>query len=201
AIPVDGNIETPTYAAISTEDGTFELDGLPDGVFVLLAAHDDYVPAYHTDPEWNDGDYIFSLDFIEYIELGMRETLTDVDIYLMQKPVFGGVVAGNVMTDGNELRLAIVYAYNEQGEVLSGGVSMFEGEYSVTSLPDGVYTVEAIRIGFEDETYAQPIEIDVEQNPVEQGILFDMIPADDAIDDDDQDDILTMLSFNLDQNC
>ena len=46
-----------------------------------MAAHDSYIPAYHTDPDWNDGDYILDIDDAELIVVGgvTRDTFKALD--------------------------------------------------------------------------------------------------------------------------
>jgi len=200
ALPIEDNFNQPTFSTISDEEGSYLLENLPEGDYILLAAHDGYIPTYYTDPDWNDGDYVLSLEHIIEVTIGTREDLVDIDIYLYPTGDFGGGISGNVTTSNViELRLAVVYAIDDQNQVVSGGLSLFDGEFTVPDLPSGVYTIQATRVGYHEADYDLPITLYLEEDPVIDGVHIDLIPME-VLDNEDGSDTPQDMQFGLDQN-
>lgn len=198
ALPTDPTVNLPTISGTTDDFGNFSLANIPDGTYVLLGSHTGYIPAYHTEPEWNEGDYVLMLESIEFIDLVSRDDILDVDIYLADIPDFGGGIDGLVTTNEEELRLAVIYAYDEAGQVVSGGLSTFDGEFTVPGLHNGNYTLEATRIGYHPAYHNSALNVDLESAPVVGDVHFDLIPEVTAVEDPETP--IQAVALRLDQN-
>ncbi len=140
------------YTAVTQTNGRYELAGLPDGEFLLLAFADNFIPEYYDnsfDPAAvkmitiKDGVAVGGIDF----ELTPMVFLRNDEA---GNPTFGGMaqISGVVSNEsGSPLTNAQVYLYNESGSVVAAARTNSAGQYVFSGIPSGNYRVSASYFG------------------------------------------------------
>ncbi len=164
AIPVSGGnwIESK-----SGYDGRFILRDVKNGDYVLLFYKENYVSQfYKSDNEmctnWEDG-FIFSVNGSENIKniLGVIEPMNP----------FGGEISGKISSaSGSSLSGSLISAVDSLSNIISSSISVYNGNYSIPSLKNGNYKIKASKIGYNTAEYSQPVQIDLVNKPVVDGV-------------------------------
>ncbi len=164
AIPVSGGnwIESK-----SGYDGRFILRDIKNGDYVLLFYKENYISQfYKSDNEmctnWEDG-FIFSVKGNENIKniFGVIEPMNS----------FGGEISGKIFSaSGSALSGSLISAVDSLSNIISSSISVYNGNYSIPSLKNGNYKIKASKIGYNTSEYSQPVQIDLVNKPVVDGV-------------------------------
>lgn len=174
--------EQHTFWTTANSGGDYVFNQLPDGVYFVFATEEDYIPRFYVQ-RWEDTDPRDDSERTP-VELNGNDSVFDIDVALPALDEFGALVMGEVQsTEAEWLNGAVVTAYDQSGLAMSGSVSIQNGQFAMTGLHNGSYTLKASRVGYADETYFEEITIDLNEDTAVSGIVFEMIPQTLSVDD------------------
>jgi protocatechuate 3,4-dioxygenase beta subunit len=146
------------FNAVSKADGTYEITGLPEGDYYVMAFGGYHMPAYydHThDPAEATPVSVTPSAAAEGIDLALSPM-----VWMMRDAVSesglknftgtnGASVNGSVTdSNGNRVTGAVVILLNEAGEPLVSATTNGDGDYSISGVPAGNYVLQAGKLGF-----------------------------------------------------
>jgi len=101
--------------------------------------------------------------------------VTDIDFTVRPLPFGEGVVTGTVTDNsGQPVNGAFIYAVNSFGEISGYAIADLSGNYTLTGLLSGYYSVSADMI---DYTAASPVNLSISYNNLNQNANLSLIPA------------------------
>jgi len=129
------------------ESGAFRFAGLRPGIYYLAADAKGYKGEFY--------DNARRMRDATPIQLGLGESVTDINIALAPRDANLGAIAGVVVSDedGSPIEGAWVYALPLRRGHIRWAVTDADGEYEITGLPSGSYFVMAWARGYVAEFY------------------------------------------------
>jgi protocatechuate 3,4-dioxygenase beta subunit len=147
------------YNTLSRSDGSYELKGLPEGEYYVMAFGSTYMPAYYKDT--------FDPAKAVLVRVGEAEPAEAIDIALPpmifmywnadtegggRKDFSGGNGASvrGMVTDssGKPVAGAVVYLLNTEGQAMASVTTNAEGAYEIAGMSAGNYVIQASKLGY-----------------------------------------------------
>ncbi|HED05512.1 MAG TPA: T9SS type A sorting domain-containing protein [Ignavibacteria bacterium] len=188
AIPLSGGIKVESKSDIN---GRYELSQMVNGEYILLFSKKGYNSEYYNNVnKWEDS-FVFNLNGNKFIDAD--------DVSLTQVNPFGGVISGKISSGSDSLLSgALVSAINTSDSTISTSISTYNGGYTIPSLVNNDYVIQASKIKYKTTQYPVKIEIDMNSQPTFNGanIAINAVNITDIKDKNNK----TPSSFTLFQN-
>ncbi len=162
AIPVTGGEWIGTR---SGNDGRFFIGNLKNGKYVLLFYKEGYKSKYYGDS-------------LNAINLTGNVKLSGIYVIMEKLNSIGGEISGTITSNSNSpLSGTLILAIDSSGDTVSTSISRYDGNYSIPSLTNGSYTIQANKIGYDKKTYPQKVVINLSSIPAVSEINISIIPT------------------------
>lgn len=164
------------------EDGTFELDKLIPGEYVLVAfdAAFVYLPGYYV-----EGD-VATMKWKDATRITVEEDsdVSGIEIYLPDRQGMwgGGIIRGRIargedggIIPGNDepaLSGAMVFLVDENGEIVTSDESNIDGSFSIENVNMGSYKLVVDKIGF--NSFETMINVDEEEEVIQRDVVLNV---------------------------
>lgn len=170
AFIITGNINTGyLYFTFSNNDGFYSFNGLPRGIYYTLFIAFGYVPElWDNATHWADADPIY-----------LNQDLFDINAELQPilSPAGNGTITGRINDqNGTNISGVLVTARNLNDQIVSYAFTDVNGDYNLTGLSGGEYSIEAGKMSYEatqsriyvtpDEYETVVVDIQIEENTV-----------------------------------
>ncbi len=161
AIPDSGGLREESK---SDTNGIYRFDQVIDGKYFLLFNKAGYISKYYVNSfRWEDAPVLNEFNGNNHT------TLTSVS--LIPTEISGGEISGKIFLGADSvLDYTLVYAADSSDSVVSTSVSGIDGSYIINSLPDGDYTVNASKVGYNTALYPEKININLNTRPKVDGV-------------------------------
>lgn len=132
------------YTAVTDENGHYSLSNLKSGKYYLLFAAHGYVPEFYNNAyRWEDADVVEVNGTVNGINAELKE--------MPSKPG-NGIIAGIIKAlDGKFISGVLITIKNSAGDAVSSAITDDNGNYQVSELADGNYTVQASKVDYESK--------------------------------------------------
>ncbi|MCA9733181.1 carboxypeptidase regulatory-like domain-containing protein [candidate division KSB1 bacterium] len=140
------------YSAVSNPDGTYELNGLPEGEYYLYGFASNFIPEYYND--------VYDPSKATFVRVESGNPATGIDFELMPAFIFNRDEAGNpalggtaqisgLVTNNDNVPLANanVYLLDNAGNVVAAARTNSNGEYLFAGVQNGQYHLQATHFG------------------------------------------------------
>lgn len=164
AISLSGGIEAESRSDIN---GRYELSQIVNGKYILLFSKKGYNSKYYNNVyKWEDA-FVFNLNGNKFISAD--------DVFLTQMVPFGGEISGKISSGSDSpLSGALISAINTSDSVISTSISIYDGSYTIPSLVNSDYVIQASKINYKTTQYNDKIKIDMNSQPTFNGINIDI---------------------------
>jgi len=139
------------YSTFSDSLGAYQFSNLNPGEYILLAIPEgDYMPTYYR----TDGTQTLRWKDADSIGIMSSSLISGVDFTVTDEPDSGlATVSGHVSDNSNNpIAGAIVFATDANYQVYSFGITDQNGNYTITGLVPGSYSVTSSSYGYSDGT-------------------------------------------------
>ncbi len=146
------------FTAVTTDTGEFSFEGLIPGDYILLAFPEDFdfAPGYYV-----QGD-LASLNWAEATRITVAATgdynSNNIKLQKMEDVIGSGIIAGKISKrgknggmmegQGDPITGALVYAVNEDGNIVEFKRTGNMGDFRVDNLANGRYNIVVDKVGF-----------------------------------------------------
>ncbi len=164
AIPDSGGAPAQT----NTDNyGRYAIEYVANGKYILLFDKTGYKSIYYNNAyKWEDA-YVFNCSGYKYVEAD--------SVFLVRTDTTGGKISGKIYTASDSaLSDALIYAINSSDSVVSTALSRTDGTYTIPYLQNGDYIIKASEAGYKTEQYPEKIHVDLNQQPVVNGVNFNV---------------------------
>jgi Secretion system C-terminal sorting domain len=144
------NSEDNEYAGIINSDGSFKIENIASGNYLVQSLSSYYVPTYYTSGTknitfWQDANSLTVNQNIQNTSISMPR----------DSSVGGGTISGKIFSDDLSIDFCdiTIYAYsliNNDTTIYSYAFADDSGNYKITGLPVGNYRLIAQKIGYPD---------------------------------------------------
>ena len=135
------------YTVASDSLGMYNLTNLIPGNYILLAVpQDGYKPTFFT----YDGSQTLRWRDADSVTVTSASNVTGINFNVSALPDSGAATVNGIVRDskGNPLNGAIVSAYDDNQQVYSFGITNRYGQYTITGLVPGSYSVSSDLFGY-----------------------------------------------------
>ena len=144
------------YTTFTGPDGKYKIGGIPEGAYFASAWARGYIGELYDDT--------YNLRKAKVITLSGDDTATDIDFALKpahrKRQLFAGAIAGFVQSDGDGVEQAMVFAIDENQEIVASAVTNPDGSYMLSDLENGDYRIMVSRPSFETRYYPNAVSVD-----------------------------------------
>ena len=134
-----------------------------NGEYILLFSKEGYNSEYYKNVyKWEDA-FVFNLTGNKFI--------SQDDVFLTKMDSFGGEISGKISTGSDSaLSGALISAINTSDSVISTSISSYDGSYTIPSLVNGDYIIQASKINYNTTKYTDKIKVDLNSQPTFNGV-------------------------------
>ncbi len=183
------------YSTETDSLGNYSFDHMIPGAYILLAIPEgDYQPTFYM----SDGSQTMQWKNADSVIVDSTGIISGINFVVTDAPDSGAATVNGQVKDnsGNPLEGAIVYATDLNSQTFSYGVTDINGNYTISGLVPGTYTVNSDAYGF-SSTSSSTSSVDYNTN-FSSSASFTMTPENITSVKETQPNILS--NFKLNQN-